>query len=49
MNNKQSVAPNLLQQNFTAMTPNSRWVADISYTHTLEEWLYIDFLRLLFA
>ena len=41
VNKKQPVAPNLLQQNFTAVTPNSKWVADISYIRTLEGWLYI--------
>ena len=38
---KQPVAPNLLQQNFTAAAPDSKWVADISYIRTLEGWLYI--------
>lgn len=41
VNKKQSVAPNLLQQNFTAAAPDSKWVADISYIRTLEGWLYI--------
>lgn len=41
VNKKQAVAPNLLQQNFTAATPDSKWVADISYIRTLEGWLYI--------
>jgi putative transposase len=41
VNKKQAAAPNLLQQNFTAAAPNLKWVADISYIHTLEGWLYI--------
>jgi putative transposase len=41
INKKQAVAPNLLQQNFSAATPDSKWVADISYISTLEGWLYI--------
>ncbi len=41
VNKKKSIAPNLLQQNFTAVTPDSKWVADISYIRTLEGWLYI--------
>lgn len=41
VNKKQAVAPNLLQQNFTAATPDSKWVADISYIRTPEGWLYI--------
>lgn len=31
----------MLQQNFTAAVPNSKWVADISYIRTLEGWLYL--------
>ena len=41
VNKKQPIAPNLLQQNFTAVAPDSTWVADISYIRTLEGWLYI--------
>lgn len=41
VNKKQAIAPNLLQQNFTATVPNSKWVADISYIRTLEGWLYL--------
>lgn len=36
VNKKQAIAPNRLQQNFTATVPNSKWVADISYIRTLE-------------
>ena len=49
VNKKQPVAPNLLQQNFTATVPNSKWVADISYIRTLEGWLYIAVILDLFS
>ncbi len=35
------VAPNLLQQDFTATAPNRRWVTDITYVLTSEGWLYV--------
>lgn len=35
------VAPNLLQQNFTASKPNEKWVSDITYVWTEEGWLYL--------
>ena len=35
------VAPNLLDQDFTATQPNQKWVADISYIWTAEGWLYL--------
>lgn len=34
-NPKAKVAPNLLQQNFTAKALNQRWVADVTYVATL--------------
>jgi putative transposase len=34
------VAPNLLQQEFTATIPNQKYVADITYLWTDEGWLY---------
>ena len=33
------IAPNHFGQNFTANTPNQRWVADITYIRTGESWL----------
>lgn len=36
VNAKAPVAPNLLKQDFTAVAPNERWVADITYVWTLE-------------
>ena len=34
------IAPNLLQQQFTAPVPNRVWLADITYIPTGEGWLY---------
>ena len=35
------VAPNLLEQNFTADKPDKVWVTDITYIRTHEGWLYL--------
>ena len=35
------VAPNLLQQDFTAQVPCRKWVGDITYVPTGEGWLYL--------
>ena len=35
------VAPNRLEQDFTASAPNQKWVADITYLWTGEGWLYL--------
>lgn len=35
------IAPNRLEQNFTAEKPNQVWVADITYVATGEGWLYL--------
>ena len=35
------VAPNLLEQDFTAAAPNCKWVGDITYLATGEGWLYL--------
>ncbi len=35
------VAPNLLNQDFSANRPNQKWVADITYVWTDEGWLYL--------
>lgn len=40
-NHKLPVAPNLLQQNFSAGRPNEKWVSDITYVWTEEGWLYL--------
>ena len=35
------MAPNLIQQDFTAKRPNQRWAADITYVSTHQGWLYL--------
>jgi putative transposase len=40
-NHNLPVAPNLLQQNFTASQPNEKYVSDITYVWTDEGWLYL--------
>jgi putative transposase len=35
------IAPNLVERNFTAATPNRVWLADITYVRTDEGWLYL--------
>ncbi len=35
------VAPNLLNREFTAKEPNSKWVTDITYIPTMQGWLYL--------
>ena len=40
-NHKFSVAPNVLNREFTADGPNQKWVADITYVPTDEGWLYV--------
>lgn len=35
------VAPNWLNQDFTATRPNEKWGADITYVATAEGWLYL--------
>lgn len=35
------VAPNRLQQEFTASAPNQKWVSDMTYLWTEEGWLYL--------
>ncbi|HEU5374347.1 MAG TPA: IS3 family transposase [Ktedonobacteraceae bacterium] len=36
-----TVAPNLLQRDFSAEQPNTKWVADTTYIWTAEGWLYL--------
>lgn len=38
---KRPVAPNLVQQNFTAEAPDRLWTGDITYIWTAEGWLYL--------
>ncbi|SKA37439.1 putative transposase [Consotaella salsifontis] len=43
------VAPNPLDQDFTATGPNQKWGCDISYIWTREGWLYLAVVIDLFA
>jgi putative transposase len=40
-NPKHAVAPNLLQQDFTAERPNEKWTGDITSIPTAQGWLYL--------
>jgi putative transposase len=43
------IAPNLIDQDFSAERPNQKWAADISYVWTAEGWLYLAVVLDLFA
>ena len=43
------VAPNRLEQDFTAEVPNQKWVCDITYLWTGEGWLYLAVVLDLFS
>ncbi len=43
------VAPNLLEQDFTATAPNAKWIGGITYLATGEGWLYLAVLIDLFS
>jgi putative transposase len=38
---KYPVAQNILDRNFQADAPNQKWVADITYIRTFEDWMYL--------
>lgn len=40
-NHDMPVAPNLLEQKFTATAPNQVWLTNIAYVQTDERWLYL--------
>ena len=40
-NHDKPVAEDLLEQNFTAIAANEKWVSDITYVWTDEGWLYL--------
>jgi len=42
-------APNLLNQEFTAVRPNEKWVGDITYIETAEGWLYLAVIMDLYS
>jgi putative transposase len=37
----QATAPNLLQGNFSASEPNTKWLSDMTYIRTRQGWLYL--------
>lgn len=43
------VAPNLLNRDFTAATPNTVWVGDITYIWTRQGWMYLAVLLDLYS
>jgi transposase InsO family protein len=43
------VAPNVLNREFTATTPNTKWVSDITFVPTREGWLYLAVVLDLFS
>lgn len=42
-------APNVLQQNFEALAPNIKWVADVTFIETQSGWLYLAAVLDLFS
>jgi putative transposase len=44
-----SPAPNLLDRDFTATSPNQKWVTDITYLPTLVGWVYVAVVLDLFS
>ena len=43
------VAENILDRDFEATAPDQKWVADITYIHTMEGWLYLATVLDLFS
>lgn len=43
------VAPNLVDRDFSAATPNEKWTTDITYIPTQEGWLYVAIVLDLFS
>jgi putative transposase len=48
-NHSLPVAENVLDRNFEVQLPNQRWVADITYIHTREGWLYLAVVEDLYS
>lgn len=48
-NHKLPVAPNLLQQDFSASKPDEKYVSDITYIWTEEGWLYLAVIMDLYS
>jgi transposase InsO family protein len=48
-NHPSPIAPNVLEQNFFATAPNTKWVTDVTYVWTREGWLYLAAIIDLFS
>jgi len=48
-NHRLPIAPNVLEQDFSADGPDQKWSADISYIKTAEGWLYLAVILDLFS
>jgi len=48
-NHTEPVYANLLDRDFSAVSPNLRWVSDITYIHTREGWLYLAVIMDLYS
>ncbi len=48
-NHDRPVAPDLIEQDFTAAAPNQKWVSDLTYVWTDEGWLYLAVIMDLYS
>ena len=48
-NHSKPVAPDLLEQDFSAATPNQKWTSDITSVWTDEGWLYLAVVMNLYS
>ena len=48
-NHPSPIAPNVLERRFTAETPDTAWVTDVTYVWTMEGWLYLAVILDLFS
>jgi putative transposase len=48
-NHDKPVAPDLIEQDFTALAPNQKWVSDLTYVWTDEGWLYLAVIMDLYS
>ena len=48
-NHTKPVAPDLIEQNFSASAPNQKWCGDITYVWTDEGWLYLAVMMDLYS
>ena len=46
---REVIAPNHLAREFTALGPNKKWVADLTYAWTAEGWLYLAVIMDLYS